>query len=199
MRSSKPPVLAVWLFQHLTRREHREALAGDLLEEYSRRSDSWYWRQVLAAIAADFRTALRSRWVCVVLALVVCGAFPWKQLFLNERFQSFLFAGIRLSWPGSLLAGIAIISAFQGVILVVALGAYVVGTNSFRPHDFLIALYPALLVLILGNTAIAISQPLPWSRLFFYYMIWRLPLFFSLLFSMMRVRANSERIELCPS
>ena len=147
MRSSKPPVLAVWLFQHLTRREHREALAGDLLEEYSRRSDSWYWRQVLAAIAADFRTALRSRWVCVVLALVDCGAFPWKQLFLNERFQSFLFAGIQLRWPGSLLAGIAIISAFQGVILVVALGAYVVGTNNFHRRNFLSALYPALFVL----------------------------------------------------
>jgi hypothetical protein len=178
------------------RREHREALAGDLLEEYSRRSDSWYWRQVLAAIAADFRTTLRSPWVCVVFALVVCGAFPWKQLFLNGRFQSFLFAGIQLSWPGSLLVGIAIISAFQCVILLAALSAYVVGTNNFHPRNFLIALYPALLVLILGNAAVAVSQPAPWPRMFSYYLIWRLPLFFSLVISMMRVRANAERIRL---
>ncbi len=189
-------MLAVWLFQHLTRREHREALAGDLLEEYSRRSDSWYWRQVLAAIAVDFRTSLRSRWVSVALALLLCGAFPWKQLFLSERFQSFLFAGIQLRWPGSLLVGIAIITAFQGVILLAALSAYVVGTNNFHRRNFLSALYPALFVLILGNAAVAISQPLPWSRLFFYYVIWRLPLFFSVVISMMRVRVNSERTRL---
>lgn len=196
MRSSRPPVLAVWLFQHLTRREHREALAGDLLEEYSRRSDSWYWRQVIAAIAADFRTTLRSRRVSVALALVVCGAFPWKHFFLSEKVQSLLRAGIQLSWPGSFLVGIAIISAFQSVILLAALCAYIVGTDRLHPRGFLIALYPALFVLILGNTAVAISQLIPWSRLVFYYVIWRLPLFFSLVISMMRVRVNSERIGL---
>jgi hypothetical protein len=142
----------------------------------------------------DFRTSLRSRWVSVALALLLCGAFPWKRLFLNERFQSFLFAGIQLGWPGSLLVGIAIISAFQGVILMAALSVYVVGTNNFHPRSFLSALYPALLALILGNTAVAFSQPAPWSRVFFYYVIWRLPLFFSVVISMMRVRANSERI-----
>jgi len=47
-------VLAAWLFEHLTQHEHREALAGDLLEEYiRRRSDMWYWRHVVAAILAD--------------------------------------------------------------------------------------------------------------------------------------------------
>jgi hypothetical protein len=181
------------MFEHLTRRDHREALAGDLLEEYSRRSDSWYWRQVLAAIAADFRTTFRSRWVGVAIALIVCGAFPWNQLFLNQRFQSFLFAGIQLSWPRSFLVGIAINTAFQGVVLLAVLGAYVVGISNFHTRSFLIALYPALLVLTLGNTFVAISQPAPWPRLFFYYVIWRLPLFFSLVISMMRVRPTSER------
>jgi hypothetical protein len=86
---SRPPALATWLFESLTRREHREALAGDLLEEYNQRqSETWYWRQVLAAVVANFRTELRSRWVSVVFALVVCGVFPWAQLFLNKEFQS---------------------------------------------------------------------------------------------------------------
>jgi hypothetical protein len=76
------------------------------------------------------------------------------ELFLNERFQSFFFPGIQLSWPGSFLVWIAVISTFQGLILVAALGAYIVGTNSFRPHYFLIALYPALLVLILSLSII---------------------------------------------
>jgi hypothetical protein len=194
LKLSRPPVLATWLFEHLTRRGHHEALAGDLLEEYSRRrSDTWYWRQVLAAIAADFSTELRSHWVSVVFALVVCGTIPSKQLSLNARFQSFLFSGIQLSWPVSFLVGIAIISAFQSAILLAALSVYVVGTKSFHLRSFLIALYPALLVLALGNTAVTISQVLPWPRLFFYYVIWRLPLFFSLVLSMRVVRANAGR------
>jgi hypothetical protein len=186
LKSSRPPALAAWLFEHLTRREHREALAGDLLEEYlRRRSDTWYWRQVLAAVVADFSTELRVRWVSVVFALVVCGTVPWNQLFHNARFQSFLLSGIQLSWPASFLAGIAIMSAFQGAILVVALGIYVVSTRSLQPRRFLTALCPALLVLAVGNTAVTISEVLPWPRiLFYYYVLWRLPLFFGLVLSM---------------
>ena len=105
MRSSRPPVLAVWLFQHLTRREHREALAGDLLEEYSRRSDSWYWRQVLAAIAVDFRTSLRSRWVSVALALLLCGHSRGSSFFSVKDFsrsslQEYNYVGPVHSWLG---------------------------------------------------------------------------------------------------
>jgi hypothetical protein len=194
LKLSRPPVLATWLFEHLTRREHHEALAGDLLEGYSRRrSDRWYWRQVLAAITADFCTELRSRWASVVFALVVCGTIPWKQLFLNAGFQSFLFSGIQLSWPASFLVGIIIISAFQGAILLAALSVYVVSTNSFHPRGVLIALCSGLLVLALGNTAVTISQVLPWPRLFFYYVIWRLPLFFGLILSMWVASANAGR------
>jgi hypothetical protein len=195
LKSSRPPVLAAWLFEHLTQREHREALAGDLLEEYIRhRSDMWYWRQVLVAVVADFSTELRARWVSFVFALVVCGTVPWNQLFHSARFRSFLSSGINLSWPASFLAGIAIMSAFQGAILLVALGIYVLGTKSFHPRSFLTALCPALLVLTLGNTAVTISQVLPLPRLLFYYALWRLPLFFGLVISMRWVApANAAR------
>lgn len=178
-------MLATWLFEHLTQREYREALAGDLLEEYTRRrSDMWYWGQVLVAVVADFSTELRVRWVSIVFALVVCGMVPWNQLFHSDRFRSFLSSGINLSWPASFLAGIAIMSASQGAILLVPLGIYVLGTKSFHPRRFLTALCPALVVLALGNTAVTISQVLPWPRLFFYYVLWRLPLFFGLVISM---------------
>jgi hypothetical protein len=185
LKPSRPPELATWLLEHLTRREHREALAGDILEKYREgRADRWYWKQVLVAIAADFSTEFRSRWVSAVFALVVCGTFPWKQLFLHAKFESFLFSGIQLSWPASFLVGVAIISGFEGVILLLALGVYVVSTNSVHPRRFLIGFGSALLVLALGNTAVTISQVLPWPRLFFYYVVWRLPLFFSLLLAM---------------
>jgi hypothetical protein len=152
-------MLAACLFEHLTGREHREALAGDLLEEYSRlRSDTWYWRQVLAAIVADFSTELRTRWVSVIFALVVCGTVPWKQLFHSARVQSFLSSGIQINWLASLLAAVAIMCAFQGAILLMALGIHVLGTKSFHPRSLLIALCPALLVLALGNTAVTLYK-----------------------------------------
>ena len=50
MRHTEPPSAATWLLKRLGRRN--ESLVGDLLEEYRRgRSSSWYWRQVVAAIA----------------------------------------------------------------------------------------------------------------------------------------------------
>jgi hypothetical protein len=197
VKSLRPPQLAAWLFEHLTQREHRQALAGDLLEEYlRRRSNMWYWRQVLAAIVAHFATELRVRWFSVVFALVACGVVPWNQLFHSDRFRSFLSSGIQLSWPGSFLAGIAIMTGFQAAILLVALGIYVLATKSFHSRSFLTALGPALLVLTLASTVVTISQVFSWSRLFFYYVLWRLPLFFGLLISISRLaRANEARTQ----
>lgn len=51
MKSSQPPSVATWLLLHLASGQDRDALVGDLIEEYRRgRSESWYWRQVLIAI-----------------------------------------------------------------------------------------------------------------------------------------------------
>jgi hypothetical protein len=55
MKSSKPPGLATWLLEHSKPGGKNEALAGDLLEQFSQgRSVAWYWRQVLVAILAAF-------------------------------------------------------------------------------------------------------------------------------------------------
>lgn len=195
MKSSRPPILAAWLLERLTQRQNREALAGDLLEERSQgRSDMWFWRQVVAAIIVNFLGELRRRWVVVVFPLVVCGTVPWNQLFHNARFQSFLMVGIKLRWPASFLAGVAVMSAFQAAILLVALASYVLATKSFHSRSFLTALGPGLLVLVLGNSAVMISPVLPLPRLFFYYyVLWRLPLFFGLVVSMRVARANAGR------
>lgn len=79
-----PPKLAAWLLSHLAGRYRRDALIGDLAEEYRHgRSGSWYWRQVLWALAASGRHFLSSRppgfgfllwwWTLLVLA-----SFEWK-------------------------------------------------------------------------------------------------------------------------
>jgi hypothetical protein len=76
MRSSKPPVLATWLVEHLIPGPRNEALAGDLLEQFSQgRSVTWYWREVLVAILMRFLKEWRIlAWAAVV---TVCWAFPF--------------------------------------------------------------------------------------------------------------------------
>ncbi len=56
MKSSQPPAVATWLLLQFASEQNRDALAGDLIEEYRRgRSESWYWRQVLIAIVDHSR------------------------------------------------------------------------------------------------------------------------------------------------
>lgn len=55
MRPIDPPATATWLLDHVGRKN--PSLAGDLLEEYRQgRSVTWYWRQVLLALALDVST-----------------------------------------------------------------------------------------------------------------------------------------------
>ena len=58
MRSSKPPELASWLIEHLIPGIRKDALVGDLLEEFSQgRSAAWYWYQALVAVLVNFSCA----------------------------------------------------------------------------------------------------------------------------------------------
>lgn len=138
---------------------------------------------------------LRVRWVIVVFALIVSGTVPWNQLFHNARFQSFLMVGIQLRWPVSLLVGIAVMSAFQAAILLVALASYVLASKSFHSRSFLIAFSVALFVLVLGNAGVTVSYLVPLPRLVFYFVLWRLPLFFGLVLSMWMARPNAVQTD----
>jgi hypothetical protein len=56
-----------------------DSLAGDLIEEYHHgRSGGWYWRQVLAGIAASFAQELRRHALLVTRAIVT----GWVVMFL---------------------------------------------------------------------------------------------------------------------
>jgi len=51
MIEREPPALGTWIIERLGSSRYGESLLGDLIEEYRRgRSDSWYWRQVFAAV-----------------------------------------------------------------------------------------------------------------------------------------------------
>jgi hypothetical protein len=66
---SHPPRLAVWLLKHFGPESNQEALTGDLQEAFSLgKSKTWYWRQVLRAIAWRGH-------VSVILIAVACSWF----------------------------------------------------------------------------------------------------------------------------
>ena len=63
---SEPPALATWLLEHIRFSNTGEALAGDLLEEFTRgRSAAWYWRQVLTTVVVG-----RSKAAALALGVV---------------------------------------------------------------------------------------------------------------------------------
>jgi hypothetical protein len=83
VRTSHPPAVATWLLEKLDGGSTREAVAGDLVEQYRQgRSRAWYWRQVLAAILiGSFRDA-RVHWVIALRGM----AIGWSVLTLFSRF-----------------------------------------------------------------------------------------------------------------
>src|SRR4051812_9898240 len=60
MKPIRPPRLATWLLQRLGIGAHNDALLGDLVERYQRHdaNPSWYWRQVVLAIATGHADAI---------------------------------------------------------------------------------------------------------------------------------------------
>jgi len=84
MISADPPKRATWLLEHAGSRYRRESLAGDLIEEYrAGRSDAWYWRQVLWAIAASVGHAVRAvlpAWLALLTwwGVLLLFSFLWN-------------------------------------------------------------------------------------------------------------------------
>jgi hypothetical protein len=82
MSFTEPPRLAQWVLEHCLPPGRDEALAGDLLEEFSAgRSAEWYWRQVLSAIVAGWMHVLGARGMLVLFAVLWSSLAPaWTVL-----------------------------------------------------------------------------------------------------------------------
>jgi hypothetical protein len=196
MRSSRPPSLATWLLEHLVRREDIDALAGDLMEEFGRgRSARWYWYQVLVALLVSFLEELRTGWIAILFAVVVSGTFPYKQIWHSSEFERVFRWGIRFPWPWSMFFGIALLSVFESVILFVAFAAYLGATRRWSLPNFSKGSVAALIMLTLGNLGVNVLWVVVPSRFIFYYVIWRLPLFFGLVLAIWLARTRTARPE----
>jgi hypothetical protein len=84
----RPPRLARWLVEHLASSYQREALVGDLFEEYQRgRSRLWYWRQAVLAMLyavvrwphgfSFLRRMTRRLLAILVVAALGVGTLTW--------------------------------------------------------------------------------------------------------------------------
>jgi hypothetical protein len=70
-----PPRLATWLIEQLGRGSKTQSLIGDLSEQYAEgRSASWYWRQILAALAIEFADSAREHGLSFASAVVLAYA-----------------------------------------------------------------------------------------------------------------------------
>jgi|SRR5580700_7326968 hypothetical protein len=199
MKLSQPPSLATWVLEHLVRRED-DALAGDLMEEFSRgRSARWYWYQVLAALCVSFSEQLRTGWTAILFAVIVSSAFPYTQIWHSSEFERVFGWLITFPWPWSMFFGIAFWSAFEAGVLFVAFAAYLGATRRLSLRSFLKGSLAALVALALGNLGVNVLWVLRPSRLLFDYVIgyviWRLPLFFGLVLAIWVARSRTARPE----
>ena len=177
--SLQPPRLATWLLDQFSPVLQNAPLAGDLMEAFKqRRSSSWYWRQVFGAILIALPSLLRKQWGCLAYAVGCSGLISPAWFFMipgaghgSALPQVFaLYAkGYAVQWPWSLVYQIAVLTAFQFVIVAVALGSYL-ASRMLNPQTLLRAFMVVVVVLATGNVAITFLSvvirlgPLEWVR-----------------------------------
>ena len=126
----QPPALALWLLRRLGPSYCKEALEGDLFEQYQQDgSPSWYWRQTLAAVMI---AAIRRALTCLVrvaamtsLRLLTETAMLVGALVLAQRYRQICASPV-LPDPFALaavVATIALVASF-GFYLSLRLGKY---------------------------------------------------------------------------
>jgi hypothetical protein len=78
MRDTRPPRLATMLLERLASGPNRDALSGDLIEQYAGgRSACWYWRQAITAILAGAMQDIRDHKLLALRAIGIGVASMW--------------------------------------------------------------------------------------------------------------------------
>lgn len=87
MSRSSPLPFACWLFESVLPGPYREAMLGDLVEEYTLRIDStssftasiWFWSQACRSVPSMIRSSLRSR-NCFISLSVATGVYLFIEM-----------------------------------------------------------------------------------------------------------------------
>lgn len=104
MNRIAPPQIAVWMLERLTPGTDKDALAGDLLEEFRLgRSRLWFWRQVVAAVAIGWCRETLHRKTLLVFAAAWSMLSPawWLLTLRTELHANFVGHVWRIPWPWS--------------------------------------------------------------------------------------------------
>jgi hypothetical protein len=216
MNSPRPPALATWLLEHLMIGPNRDAVVGDLVEQFSRRpSAAWYWRQALAAVTLGLWRERYILWMAAVCTMVWTAAlaqlpFRWRIWRFTEGAGIFFTAYPWLPWPMSDPNRIAFHSATYALPVLAVLCLYLAITKDFRLRKLTrgmlvgslalpLGVIPALAFLSAFHSSISVrtlvaeyAVPLP---LFVWLVraIESLPLFVALVLSLWAARTVSER------
>jgi hypothetical protein len=160
--SFQPPRLATWLLDQFSPVLQNAPLAGDLMEAFKQgRSSSWYWRQVFGAILIALPRLLRKQWGCLAYAVGCSGLTSAAWFFVTPighgsalpQVFALYAKGYAIQWPWSLAYQMAFLTAFQFVVVAVALGAYLVFSGMFSPQTLLRTLMVVIVALANGNVA----------------------------------------------
>ena len=82
MRRNSPPTFACWLLESVLPDTYREAVLGDLIEEYTLRIEStsrfsasrWFWSQACRSVPSMVWSSLRSR-DCLISISIAMGVY----------------------------------------------------------------------------------------------------------------------------
>jgi hypothetical protein len=143
MTLTKPPALATWILEHLALGIDKDALAGDLLEEFRhRRSVAWYWRQVLMAIFLGFSKQLGRQWRAAGFALAwTVGsaiALPvlYRSMYQTSQFQSMFGWASMHDFPESIIVFMSLQMSPVFLLWWFGLAFYLVMMRSFSARRF---------------------------------------------------------------
>jgi len=154
MKSAAPPKLASWLLCHQVSGYQAESLAGDLTEEYTQgRSEGWFWRQVLSAVARSylrvfrvyglrFLGAVAAGWGVFLLAIRCWGPI-WT---IVQSELSAFGANLPAQWLQTLSVLFSVAWVIFGSCIDFVVGRLVV--RIYRPHPRLIVNIFALTILL---------------------------------------------------
>lgn len=125
MKSQKPPALATWLVEHAIPGVRLEALAGDLLEQFSQgRTAFWYWRQALGVVlrgyAKEWRVFAWAAAMTLLWAPAVNDFHYWSASGAREFFRP----GSSQPWLVSFLSATAWFMLHSTGVFIVALSLY---------------------------------------------------------------------------
>lgn len=123
MRAPEPHRLASWILTRCTCDSQREALLGDLAEQYRERGAWWYWRQTLGAVRVHaVRLALADADGHAPVVEFIGDLMLWIALGMCALIELPIYADLIISWTPLARSerSIVAVSAIIGVLLIVA-------------------------------------------------------------------------------